>query len=145
MSPQRSRNQSRKQSAAINSGRTFHCLSAHTFTLACIQTMICKLSRFLPTWHPSRSPLVTYSVSNCTQVKNGSHAEAQQHIAPACPQRGIIISRDHVILKGGSGFQLLGKPRDGVDTVDALRRFSDIIRLHRAQLGNLHGCRGDPA
>lgn len=73
-----------------NKFRTVFCpMSAHTFTLTCIQTMICKLSRFSPTWHPSRSPLVTYSVSNCTQAKNRSHAEAQLTLYQPVHNKGI--------------------------------------------------------
>lgn len=120
-------------------------MSAHALTLTCIQTNVCKLGRFLSTLHPSRSPLVTYSVSNCTQAKNRSHAEAQHTLHQPVHIRASNTSRDHDILKGGSGFQLWGKPLDGADTVTSPRHSSDIIRLHRGQLGNLHGCKGGPA
>lgn len=103
-----SMNHTRKQSAAktFRPVVMFHPTSAHTFTRTCTQTMICKRSRFLPVWHPTRSLLVTYSVSNSTQAKNRSHAEAQHTMHQPVHIRASNISRDHVILKGGSGFHL---------------------------------------
>lgn len=68
----------------------FRPTSAHTFTLTCIQTMICKLSRFFCRLGTlSRSPLVTYSVSNLTQAKNRSHAEAQLTLYQPVHTQGI--------------------------------------------------------
>lgn len=64
----------------IQDSVTSHPMSQHTFTLTCIQTMTCKLGRFSHFGTLLRSPLVTYFVSNCTQAKNRSHAEAS-----ACP------------------------------------------------------------
>lgn len=64
-----SRSPPRKQPAAINSGlKSFHSVSANTFTRTCIQTIhtdmhtkttICKTESVFANWDPSRSLLVT--------------------------------------------------------------------------------------
>jgi len=82
------------------------CLHTHTYTLTCTQTMICKLSTFCQLGTLLDPPIGDYTVSNCTQAKNRSHAEARHTLHQPVHIRASYISRDHVILKGGSGIQL---------------------------------------
>lgn len=70
--------ESKQKTICSNKFRTHISLLVCTHIQTCMHTNHDLQTEWvLPSWHPSRSPLVTYSVSNCTQVKNGSHAEAQ--------------------------------------------------------------------
>lgn len=112
------------QETICSNGFGIHVSSCHTKSCMCIHMHTNDKSvnsecfyplgtRLDPHWRPI--------LSNSTQAKNRSHAEAQNTLHQPVHITASEISRDHVILKGGSGSQMLWKPWDGVDTVASLR------------------------
>lgn len=95
-------NESHQKTICSNKFRTLShfnlCLHTHSH-LHAYKPWSVNWAGYLPTWHPSRSPLVTYFVSNCTQAKNRSHAEAQHTSHQPVHIKGIKYIKRSCVFK----------------------------------------------